>query len=457
VPGRIKGSGRAFSAWTVLFSALVPAAVLSHSTMTLTTVKVPQEMEPLFAQAEAVVSDYFARIKHNPAQGTIEIGGERYVLVRGAALSIEFFTLARNLFGPGHEAQADEFSRNILFDLAHAIGKSDAENFHARLNLTDPIAKLSAGPVHFAHSGWAFVDIFPESHPTPDRDFSIIYDHPYSFEADAWLKYGGQSEAPVCVMNAGYASGWCEASFGIPLVAVEMLCRAKGDAACRFIMAPPDRIAEHVERYVHQQPDLAPRMRSYGIPEFFARKRMEEELRRSEEQYRAIFNASAEALLIFNTEGNIVDANPSVEAISGYPREELIGKPGAVIFHPGYDYLTLFEDFKKQLMTTGNYHAELIGRHKNGTSILVEVRGSLFDYNGSPHLLALAQDITERKKAEEEVQKLASVVRWPPLTARSSSSTRPAAGCSASLPRTSAVTRFPTSFLRSGNSDFKTK
>ena len=56
-------------------------------------------------------------------------------------------------------------ARNILFDLAHAIGKSDAHNFHTQMGLSDPVARLSAGPIHFAYSGWAFVDIDPASSP----------------------------------------------------------------------------------------------------------------------------------------------------------------------------------------------------------------------------------------------------------------------------------------------------
>jgi len=146
--------------------------------MALKTVDVPEQFEPIFARAEQVVSEYFAGRSHDPSRAAIEIDGERYVLVRAASLSIEFFAMVRRLFGPGREADADEFSRHILFDLAHAIGKSDAENFHAKMHLEDPVARLSAGPVHFAHSGWAFVKILPESNPSPDQDYYLIYDHP---------------------------------------------------------------------------------------------------------------------------------------------------------------------------------------------------------------------------------------------------------------------------------------
>ena len=178
------------------------------------TVRVPDGMSELFARAEEVVSRFFSERVDDPTRGTIQIHGERYVLLRAAALSVEFFDLVRSLYGEERREEADEFARAILFDLAHAVGRTDAENFHEQMQLSDPIAKLSAGPVHFAHAGWAFVDILPESRPTADDEFCLIYDHPYSFESDAWVRAGRSSTFPVCIMNAGYSSGWCEASFG---------------------------------------------------------------------------------------------------------------------------------------------------------------------------------------------------------------------------------------------------
>ena len=83
--------------------------------MGLTTVRVPEGLEELFRQAEEVVSRYFRDRIDDPSRGTIEISGERYVLVRAASLSVEFFTLVRSLFG-GREQEADDFARNILFD-----------------------------------------------------------------------------------------------------------------------------------------------------------------------------------------------------------------------------------------------------------------------------------------------------------------------------------------------------
>ncbi|MGO9714460.1 MAG: ATP-binding protein [Polyangiaceae bacterium] len=252
--------------------------------MSLKTVRVPASMEAPFVDAERHVSRYFRDRKDDPEHGTIEIFGERYILVRAASLSVDFYALVERIYGDARRGEANEFAQSILFDLAHAVGKSDARNFHTKMGLVDPIAKLSAGPIHFAHAGWAFVDIFPESQPAPDESFCLVYDHPYSFESDAWVRAGKRREAPACMMNAGYSSGWCEESFGVTLVATEILCRAKGDAVCRFLMAHPERMAGVVERYLAKGSASPPRATTYSIPDFFSRKRMEEELRRARDE-----------------------------------------------------------------------------------------------------------------------------------------------------------------------------
>ena len=148
---------------------------------------------------------------------------------------------------------------------------ADAKTF-ARAHGSAAIPSRALGrALHFAHAGWAFVDISAESNPSPDENYYLLYDHPYSFESDSWLERAASRPIrPVCIMNAGYSSGWCEHSFGLPLVAVEILCRAKGDAACSFIMAPPERIEGHIAHYAEHHPELAARIVNYKIPGFFS-------------------------------------------------------------------------------------------------------------------------------------------------------------------------------------------
>lgn len=244
----------------------------------LHTVKVPDEIVPLFMEAENTVSKYFDNLQMDPKTARIDIDGERYVLIRAGALSIDFLESIQKFYADRGELQASIIGRNMLFDLAHFIGMDDAKEFHKKMDLSDPMAKLSAGPVHFAHTGWAFVNIHKNSNPAPNDNFFLSYDHPHSFEADAWIKAGKISKFPVCIMNAGYSSGWCEESFGMSLTAVELSCRARGDDKCRFIMAPPHKIEDYLEEKLDEKD------RVHDIPSFLQRKTNEEKLQKTIEE-----------------------------------------------------------------------------------------------------------------------------------------------------------------------------
>ncbi|HEY3593378.1 MAG TPA: response regulator [Polyangiaceae bacterium] len=299
----------------------------------LRTVRVPQKFAPLFERAQSYVARYFADQKSSPERGTLEVGGQRYVLVSAATMSVDFYETVKSFYG--EEDEALSVAHALLFDVAHAMGLGDARRFAERMHVTDPIARLSAGPVHFAYSGWAFVDISPESSPTPDDDYYLLYDHPYSFESDSWLSAKRTSNRPVCVMGAGYSSGWCESSFGVSLVAVELLCRAQGHETCRFIMAPPTRIEEHIARYLEHHPDLAKSIGDYTIPSFLS-KRTDRQLLRNNMELERRAHERARELAVINEELNrdIAERKRTEAELSASKElnERLIeGLPGGVV------------------------------------------------------------------------------------------------------------------------------
>lgn len=224
--------------------------------MSVASVRVPEEIEAPFAEAERRVRSTFETLALDASQGTIHVGGERYILVRAASLSVHFVDFVRSLYPGLDEDEATDAAARVLYDIGHAIGRADARHFHAAHGVTDPIARLSAGPVHFAFAGWAYVDISPESRPTPDEGFYLLYDHPRSFEADSWAASGRTQRIPLCRMNAGYSAGWCEVSFGLDLAAREVLCRARGDSCCRFVLAHPTRVGEREAEYRRAHPEL---------------------------------------------------------------------------------------------------------------------------------------------------------------------------------------------------------
>lgn len=248
-------------------------------TDSVSSVHVPENMKEPFSQAEKSVLSYFQNLVLNPSKGSIDIEGERYILVRASALSYDFFHTIINLYSEKTPSEAFSEGRNFLFDIGYAIGRQDAKRFHEKLNLKNPLEKLSAGPIHFAYTGWAYVEILPESNPTADEHFFLKYKHPYSFEADSWIKKGIKSDHPVCIMNAAYSAAWCQESFGIPLSAVEITCRAKGDKECTFIMAPSHKIKD----YLKNEKQKVNSEEEVSVPFFFERKLIEEKLRTNEQ------------------------------------------------------------------------------------------------------------------------------------------------------------------------------
>ena len=388
------------------------------------TVKIPEQFEPIFRRAQDYVSDYFKQRSEDAAKGTIEISGQRYIYVRAASMSVEFFETVRQLYSDKAPAEAAAVARNLLFDVAHAIGGADARDFHARMNVTDPIEKLSAGPVHFAHSGWAFVEILPESRPTPDEDYYLVYDHPYSFESDAWIRSGKPVDFPVCVMNAGYSSGWCEESFGLPLVATEILCKAKGDEACRFIMAPPGKIEGHVAAYLDRDPALAGRVTSYEIPGFFSRKQAEEALEQAYRQmeaqvqertadllaaneqlavFRSFAEAAGQGLGMATPEGVVTYANPALCRMLGEPSlQAMVGKR-LLRYYPEALQERLRREILPAVRSSGQWHGELCLRAVDGRiTPTLENFFLIRDDRGEPLCVAdVVTDYSEQKRAEE--------------------------------------------------------
>lgn len=367
------------------------------------TVKVPKKIKPLFDNAQQTVKEYFSHLKLNPTHGSIEINDERYVLVRASALSHDFLKTIQHLYADQGEKAALAIGKDFLFDIARVIGKNDAIRFHAEMNLTDPIAKLTAGPVHFAYTGWGFVDILPESNPSPDDNYYLIYNHPYSFEADSWIRYGHKSATPVCVMNAGYSSGWCEESFGLQLTAVEITCRAKGDKTCTFIMAPPHKIEEHIEQYKLKSPLLHNKKLHYDIPTFFERKKLEQQLA----LYALIVESTEDAIFTINMDGIITTWNRGAKKLYGYSENEVLGKHISMFIPPELlqEEADVMEQIKKGKAIA---QFETVRLKKNGKRFPISLTVSAIKDNKGRiiGISKIGHDISKRKKAEKALKDL---------------------------------------------------
>ncbi len=131
------------------------------------------------------------------------------------------------------------------------------------------------------------------------------------------------------------------------------------------------------------------------------RKHAEEALKDSEERFSKAFNASPDIMGITTLkDGNYIEVNDSFVQFSGYSREELIG-------HTNQD-LNMWvnpEDEEKMgqlLGETGKMrHEEFLFRTKSGEIRTWLCSADIINVGGDPCMLAVATDITERKKALE--------------------------------------------------------
>lgn len=288
----------------------------------------------LFREAEERLQRTFSQTEQDPGLARITIGEERYILVRAASVSLRFIELFREVLGSLLDEEATEnAAREVLYDLAHAIGRADARAI--LVGVKERERRLSFGPVHFAFTGWARVRLLPESDPTGDSPW-LHYEHLHSFEADSYLEAQERTEVSACVMNAGYSAGWVTESFGIRLESVEVSCRARGDESCSFVMAAPEdlkaRIAEVAHRYQRASPPppylLGERLLDKLAASERERDRSQANLREQQATLAAFFaQAPIGAFFTVYEEGSckVAVANPAARILLG--RRELIGSP----------------------------------------------------------------------------------------------------------------------------------
>jgi PAS domain S-box-containing protein len=135
------------------------------------------------------------------------------------------------------------------------------------------------------------------------------------------------------------------------------------------------------------------------IRDITERKLAEEALRASEEQYRAVFNASTDALVLWNSRSERVDVNPAYERMYGYERSEVLAGVRARELPP--DLRQRQASIIATTLAGDSYHGEFETVGRGGRRFPIEVRTIPIQYHGEPHVLAIIRDITERKAAEE--------------------------------------------------------
>jgi PAS domain S-box-containing protein len=147
--------------------------------------------------------------------------------------------------------------------------------------------------------------------------------------------------------------------------------------------------------------DAGQPIRMLGIAaDITERKRAEEALRESEAKFRSLFDSSPDAVFLTIPDGTITAANPAARAMFGMTEEELcrVGRAGVV----APDETRLAAAIEERART-GRFRAELTFVRKDGTRFDGEVSSVIV--GGIPaRSFVVIRDITERKRAEEELR-----------------------------------------------------
>ena len=143
------------------------------------------------------------------------------------------------------------------------------------------------------------------------------------------------------------------------------------------------------------------------------RKRIEEELRESEERFRNLYKSIKDPVVVYvGREGRLVEYNKAFKEQTGYTDEELKDKTFLDFVHPDdramvlERYRTKYPEEKLPLV----YEIKVV--NKKGETVPLEISVSPYKVRGKVvGVESIGRDITERKKTEEELVRLSNAVK----------------------------------------------
>ncbi len=124
-----------------------------------------------------------------------------------------------------------------------------------------------------------------------------------------------------------------------------------------------------------------------------------------------IISTMSDSLFLVDADERITSINHGASKLLGYEENELIGKPMQIIFSEKEDKALPFERILEEVMKTGTIsEVETVFKTKDGKRIPISLSSSVMrDEDGEPQgIICIGRDITERKKTEEMIKRIAT-------------------------------------------------
>ena len=144
------------------------------------------------------------------------------------------------------------------------------------------------------------------------------------------------------------------------------------------------------------------------VGRFLAHRQAEEAVRQSEARKAAILEAAVDAIITLNHEGKVIEWNPAAEKIFGWSRAEAVSQEMAQLLVPAasraaYDRtLALCLKFPESVQ---GERLELVMTRRDSSEVPVELAVTRIRTEGTPLFTCYLRDLTERKQAENALQR----------------------------------------------------
>ncbi len=173
----------------------------------------------------------------------------------------------------------------------------------------------------------------------------------------------------------------------------------------RFVVASGD--LQHHNVLWDVESDLEGRpLRAYGtVSDVTKRYRSEEAMRRAA----LVFETATEAIVIADSNGSIIDVNSAFSSITGHDRNDVIGGKADILDSKRHDF-EFYQRVAAEVEQSEKWEGEIWIRHKDGTAIpaWVSIGRTLGSESVTEQIVAVFNDMTERKNAEEVIARQAT-------------------------------------------------